>query len=181
MCFVESSFSEDCQKVVNAIAGLCIAVNEMDTIKSPTSRLPTPNPCGGIFAHEAVPIQFQMFQDGWRGCAGWGLFFLLNRFSPIPMKSTEPRKHTDPLCVEIGIILQEERAARGMSLDEFSALIGVSRQEVRFLEFATHSVRLDTLGLIANGLGMTRSRLLARAEARMDARLKPRWREPLAA
>ena len=97
------------------------------------------------------------------------------------MKSTEPRKHTDPLCVEIGIILQEERAVRGMTLEQFAEFIGVSRQQVRFLEFATHSVRLDTLGLIANGLGMTRSRLLALAEARMDARLKPRWREPLAA
>ena len=93
------------------------------------------------------------------------------------MKSTEPRKHIDPLCVEIGIILQEERAARGMSLDQFAVLIGVSRQAVRFLEFATHSVKVDTLGRIANGLGTTPAGLLALAQKRLEARL----REPLAA
>ena len=88
------------------------------------------------------------------------------------MKSTEPQKHADPLCVEIGLILQEERAARGMTLDDFGVLIGVSRQEVRFLEFATHVVKVDTLGRIADGLGMKRSRLLALAEARLESRCR---------
>ena len=139
--------------------------------------LPTLTPSGAIFAHEAVPIQFREFRGGWRGCAGWGLFFLLNRFSPIPMKSTDSQKEQDPVCVEIGLILQDERAARGMTLDDFGVLIGVSRQQVRFLEFATHVVKVDTLGRIANALGTTRSALLALAEARLEARR----REPLAA
>ena len=93
------------------------------------------------------------------------------------MKSTEPRKHTDPLCVEFGLILQEERAARGMTLEEFAEFLGLSRQAVRFLEFATHVVKVDTLGRIANALGMKRSALLALAESRLESR----GRMPLAA
>ena len=93
------------------------------------------------------------------------------------MKSTDSQKEQDPVCVEIGLILQDERAARGMTLDDFGVLIGVSRQQVRFLEFATHVVKVDTLGRIANALGTTRSALLALAEARLEARR----REPLAA
>ena len=93
------------------------------------------------------------------------------------MKSTDSQKEQDPVCVEIGIILQEERAARGMTLVRFAEFLGLSRQEVRFLEFATHSVKVDTLGRIANALGTTRSALLALAEARLEARR----REPLAA
>ena len=45
-------------------------------------RLPTGNPCGRIFGHEAVPIQFREFRGGWRGCAGWGFVLTIFPLSP---------------------------------------------------------------------------------------------------
>jgi transcriptional regulator with XRE-family HTH domain len=91
-------------------------------------------------------------------------------FPPDAVKSTESKKHQEPLSVEIGIILRDERAARGMTLQKFGEFLGVSRQEVRFLEFATHVMNLFTLGRIANSLGTNPSALLALAERRMRSR-----------
>lgn len=67
----------------------------------------------------------------------------------------------------MGRVLRELRLERGLSLEETAARSGVARQTVRYVEAATHSVRMDVVWRIAAGLGMPCSALLALAEARL--------------
>ena len=92
----------------------------------------------------------------------------LRLFPPATVKSVEPKKHPDIRCVVMGRVLRELRESLGLSLEETAVRAGVSRQTVRFAEFATHAVRMDICWQIAWGLGMRYSELVVLAEAILE-------------
>ena len=78
-----------------------------------------------------------------------------------------------PENVVLARFLRRRRERLGLSQNQFSSLVGVTRPMLAGIDSGKYLPGLDTLGLIARQLGTSSSRLLAEAE-RWVARL-PAW------
>lgn len=74
-----------------------------------------------------------------------------------------------PLSLSVAVLLRDQRRRRRMSQEELAACSGVSRQMLSYIERRHRKPTLDLLARLCNGLKISISQFIRRAEALLAA------------